>query len=238
MGDVSPSKFIPLAEESELIATLGDLAIQQALRDAKILWDEGFRNMPVAINVSARQIKDGFTKKLVKALHDSGLPSQAVHVEITESCVMPNSEVTREFLAELFRLGIKVALDDFGTGWSNMAMLKTLPLSFLKMDRSFIIGLGKDDKDAAIAKAIIGLAKALGVKVIAEGVETHMQAQQLVYLKADQIQGYYVCKPMSIHEVSSWLNGGYVFQGATTFGAAPRALPGIAQLSILGPESE
>ena len=240
MGDVSPAKFIPLAEESELIATLGNLAIHQALKDAKTLWDEGFRNMPVAINVSARQIKEGFTEKVVKALEDSGLPAQAVHVEITESSVMPNSEVTQKFLAELHRLGIKVALDDFGTGWSNMAMLKTLPLSFLKMDRSFIIGLGKDDKDAAIAKAIIGLAKALGVKVIAEGVETHMQAQQLVYLKADQIQGYYVCKPMSIQDVSLWLHGGYVFQGATSVGPSGSAtpLPSIAQLSIQGPDSQ
>lgn len=214
LGAISPAKFIPLAEESELIATLGDTAISCALRDAKILWDQGFRNMPVAINVSARQIKEGFIEKLIAALHLSGLPPQAVHVEITESSVMPNSDVAQTFLTELSRLGIKVALDDFGTGWSNMAMLKTLPLSYLKMDRSFIIGLGKDLQDAAIAKAIIGLAQALKIEVIAEGVETQMQAQQLLYLEADQIQGYYVCKPMSIADVSKWLHGGCVFQGA------------------------
>jgi diguanylate cyclase (GGDEF)-like protein len=231
LGEISPSRFIPLAEESELIATLGDMAIKAAMRDAKILWDEGFRNMPVAINVSARQIKDGFTEKLVAALEDSGLPASSVHVEITESSVMPNSESTRLFLSELHRLGIKVALDDFGTGWSNMAMLKTLPLSYLKMDRSFIVGLGKDEKDAAIAKAIIGLAKALGVEVIAEGVETQMQAQQLHYLQADQLQGYYICKPMAIADVSAWLNGGYVFQGALA-GSGPQS---IAPLSIHHP---
>lgn len=233
LGEISPSKFIPLAEESDLIATLGDIAIKAALRDAKILWNEGFRNMPVAINVSARQIKDGFTEKLVAALHESELPAAAVHVEITESSVMPNSEATRLFLSELHRLGIKVALDDFGTGWSNMAMLKTLPLSYLKMDRSFIVGLGKDEKDAAIAKAIIGLAKALGVEVIAEGVETQMQAQQLHYLQADQLQGYYICKPMRIEAVSAWLHGGYVFQGAVPPASSkPNA---IAPLSILPP---
>lgn len=232
LGEISPSKFIPLAEESDLIATLGDIAINAALRDAKILWDEGFRNMPVAINVSARQIKDGFAENLVAALHRSGLPPSAVHVEITESSVMPNSEATRLFLSELHRLGIKVALDDFGTGWSNMAMLKTLPLSYLKMDRSFIVGLGKDEKDAAIAKAIIGLAKALGVEVIAEGVETQMQAQQLHYLQADQLQGYYICRPMRIEAVSAWLHGGYVFQGA-----GPAASNAIAPLSIHHPGS-
>ena len=111
-----------------------------------------------------------------------------------------------------------------------MAMLKTLPLSYLKMDRSFIVGLGKDEKDAAIAKAIIGLAKALGVEVIAEGVETQMQAQQLHYLQADQLQGYYVCKPMRIEDVSAWLHGGYVFQGAPT-----PASNAIAPLSIHPP---
>ena len=233
LGDVSPAKFIPLAEESELIETLGQLAIHAALRDAKTLWDQGFRNMPVAVNVSARQIKEGFAEKLIRSLEASGLPPQAVHVEITESSVMPNSDATRVFLSELARLGIKVALDDFGTGWSNMAMLKTLPLSYLKMDRSFIVGLGKDEKDAAIAKAIIGLAKALGVEVIAEGVETHMQAQQLAYLQADQIQGYYVCRPMPIEDVSAWLHAGSVFQGAA---ARPGASP-IAPLAIQGPES-
>jgi diguanylate cyclase (GGDEF)-like protein len=235
LGDVSPAKFIPLAEESELIETLGDLAIRAALRDAKTLWDQGFRNMPVAVNVSARQIKDGFSEKLLAALNESGLPAQAVHVEITESSVMPNSDATQRFLSDLSRLGIKVALDDFGTGWSNMAMLKTLPLSYLKMDRSFIVGLGKDEKDAAIAKAIIGLAKALGVEVIAEGVETHMQAQQLVYLQADQIQGYYVCRPMPIEDVSAWLHAGSVFQGAAQ--AGPARSGSIAPLTIQGPES-
>jgi EAL domain-containing protein (putative c-di-GMP-specific phosphodiesterase class I) len=235
LGDVSPSKFIPLAEESELIATLGDIAINQALVDAKKLYDLGFRNMPVAINVSARQIKDGFTEKLVHALRKSGLPPSAVHVEITESSVMPNSEVTREFLSELSRLGVKVALDDFGTGWSNMAMLKTLPLSYLKMDRSFIVGLGKDEKDAAIAKAVIGLAKAMGIEVIAEGVETHLQAQQLLYLSADQIQGYYVCKPMPIQELVAWLENGCVFQGAKSQDGTLRTL---APLSIEGPRKE
>lgn len=214
LGVISPARFIPLAEESELIATLGDLAIKSALRDAKVLWDEGFRNMPVAINVSARQIKDGFINKLIAALLASGLPASAVHVEITESSAMVASEATTVFLSELSRLGIKLALDDFGTGWSNMSMLKTLPLSYLKMDRSFIVGLGKDEKDAAIAKAVIGLAKALGVEVIAEGVETQMQAQQLIYLQADQLQGYYVCKPMGIKDVSAWLHSGYVFQGS------------------------
>ena len=240
LGPISPAKFIPLAEESELIATLGDTAISCALRDAKILWDQGFRNMPVAINVSARQIKEGFIEKLIAALNMSGLPPQAVHVEITESSVMPNSHVAQTFLTELSRLGIKVALDDFGTGWSNMAMLKTLPLSYLKMDRSFIIGLGKDLQDAAIAKAIIGLAQALKIEVIAEGVETQMQAQQLLYLEADQIQGYYVCKPMSIHDVSNWLHGGCVFQGATQSysNESTHGLPNsIAPLAITFPST-
>lgn len=219
LGTISPTKFIPLAEESDLIASLGSLAIGSALRDARSLWDLGFRNMPVAINVSARQIKDGFAQQIAAALLESGLPSSSVHVEITESSVMPDTQSARDFLAELERLDIKVALDDFGTGWSNMAMLKTLPLSYLKMDRSFVVGLGKDPKDAAIAKAIVSLARALGVEVIAEGVETQMQAQQLGYLQVDQLQGYYVCKPLTIKELAAWLHSGYAFQGSRPAGS-------------------
>lgn len=208
LGVISPSKFIPLAEESDLIGQLGALAIRAALRDAKMLLDAGFLDMPVAINVSARQVKDGFAESLGQALRSSGLPASLLHVEITESSLMPNSEAAKAFLAELGRLGVKVALDDFGTGWSNMAMLKTLPLSYLKMDRSLIGELGRDDKDEAVAKAVVGLAQALGIAVIAEGVETELQVQLLKELRVDQIQGYLACRPLPLDELLSWLQAG------------------------------
>lgn len=230
LGRVSPAKFIPLAEESELITLLGREALTAALRDVKVLWDAGFQNVPVAVNISARQIQPGFLEEIESALAASGLPARMLHAEITESVILPNSGSAAEFLAGLTRLGVSVALDDFGTGWSSLSMLKKLPLSYLKMDRSFVDGLGQDPEDEAIAAAIISMARALDLEVIAEGVETPLQASRLRALGAQQAQGFYMLGAKPIDELLVWLQAGAPLASAAVepplfAPRAPAALP-------------
>ena len=213
MGWVPPSKFIPLAEESGIISIIGLEAMRIAIRDAKKLWDHGFRNMPVAVNVSARQISIGFLDEIKALLNEAQLPPKMLHAEITESLIMPNSSETQSFLEGLSALGIGIALDDFGTGWSSLSILKHLPLNYLKIDRSFVVGLGRDTSDEAITTAIISMAKALDLKVIAEGVETNLQQKRLEALGVDIIQGFIVSKAKSIDDLLLWLNSGCPFDG-------------------------
>lgn len=207
MGMVPPWKFIPLAEESGMMIALGRVVMEKSLDAAKSLHEEGLE-CPVAVNVSAKQILPGFIDDIREMMADRGLPASALHVEITESSILPNSETMMEFLGGLKELGVKVALDDFGTGWSNLSLLKKLPLSYLKMDRSFVIGIGKAREDDALAQSIVGMANALGIKVIAEGVETLDQAQRLRDMGAHDIQGYLTGKPQSLEDLKGWLRAG------------------------------
>ena len=213
MGWVPPSKFIPLAEESGIIGLIGREAMRIAIRDAKALWDLGFRNMPVAVNVSSRQISSQFLCEIQEMLRESGLPPKMLHAEITESLIMPDSDEAASFLNELSSIGIGVALDDFGTGWSSLAILKRLPLNYLKIDKSFVEGLGQDPNDEAITAAIVNMSKALGLQVIAEGVETQLQKKRLEALGADILQGYLVCKAKPLDSIVSWLRDGCPFEG-------------------------
>lgn len=208
LGFVSPAKFIPVAEESELITLLGREALHVALRDCKMLMNHGFEQVPVAVNISSRQIRPGFLEEIEQALLATDLPASMLQAEITESLILPNSDVAGDFLDRLTAMGVQVALDDFGTGWSNLSMLKQLPLSYLKMDRSFVDGLGQDEESEAIAVAIIALAKAMGLEVIAEGIETADQSRRLKQLGVHQAQGFYVQPALPIHELLAWLQAG------------------------------
>lgn len=207
LGAVPPWKFIPLAEDAGLMGELGRLVLEKSLAAAKSLIDDGF-DCPVAVNISAKQIEPGFAAGLRRMIEAAGVPPSAVHVEITESSILPNSETMMDFLGGLKEMGIKVAMDDFGTGWSNLSLLKKLPLSYLKMDRSFVVGIGQAREDDALAKSIVGMAKALGIKVIAEGVETLDQAQRLRDMGADDLQGYLAGKPQPLKDLKEWLRAG------------------------------
>lgn len=207
-GFISPVKFIPLAEESGLIGELGRFALRQSLMDTNELLKLGYE-IPVAVNISAKQLEVGFIEEIKDALDASGLPHKMLHAEITESLILPNSVEAISFFNALERMGIVVSLDDFGTGWSNLATLKQLPLSALKMDRSFVDGLGSNDGDAALAQAVVSMASALGLYVIAEGVETKEQARILMKMGASQAQGYLFAKPMNLTSLIEWMQLNY-----------------------------
>lgn len=198
-GLVSPAKFIPLAESSGLIEILGTWALRLACHQAKLWQEAGATNFYVSVNVSPRQFKkDGFTELVKKALDESGLAYSSLMLEITEGVLMSDPGKASAILSGLRDAGVKIAIDDFGTGYSSLSYLKKLPLSVLKIDKSFVDDIPKCAEDVAIVSAILSLAAGLGLTVVAEGVEVQ---EQLEFLKAKGchlVQGYLTGRPMNI----------------------------------------
>jgi diguanylate cyclase (GGDEF)-like protein/PAS domain S-box-containing protein len=189
-GEVSPARFIPVAEDSGLIIALGDWVLRQTLRQAA-LWREAGLSIPVAVNVSALQFhQPGFAEQVACDLRHCKLPAQLLELEVTESLLLRDADDTLARLKALAALGVRLSIDDFGTGYSNMAYLKRLPLTQLKIDRSFIKDLPGDKQDAGIVTAILQLARALGIEAIAEGVETLEQHQFLKKAGCERFQGF------------------------------------------------
>jgi diguanylate cyclase (GGDEF)-like protein len=208
-GLVFPSDFIPVAEESGLIVPIGEWVLTEALGQAQD-WRTrvpGAEDLFVAINLSARQLlAPDLLHVVAGAIDAAAIPAAAVHLEITESVVMNDVERSVKTLAALRSLGVRLAVDDFGTGYSSLSYLKRLPVNTLKIDRSFIDGLGgQDPHDPSIVHAIISLARALDLDVIAEGVETPAQLTELRHLGAGLAQGYLWSKPLPPEEVTRWL---------------------------------
>ena len=197
LGLVSPVHFIPLAEESGLIAPLSQWVIQEALNQNRRWQELGLPSMRVAVNLSARQFVDeDLLTETLKALHDSGVAPDLLELEITESMMMHNTDKTVQILSELRRLGIRIAIDDFGIGYSSLSHLKQFPVDTIKIDRSFIKDIPGDKADEAITEAIIAMSKSLKIKVVAEGVETLEQLRFLGARGCDEIQGYYFSRPV------------------------------------------
>jgi len=205
MGVISPLQFIPLAEETGLIVGFGHWALEVACRDAMI-WNERGHQIQVSVNLSARQLdRPELAAEVAQVIAAARLDPRLLELEITESGVMRNPAQAAARLQELRDLGVSLAIDDFGTGYSSLSYLRTFPLSTLKIDRSFVMDLPADEDAAALTAGIIGLAHRLRMKVVAEGVET---LEQLGYLRAngcDEIQGYYLSKPISAEEMSRFL---------------------------------
>lgn len=197
LGAVTPDEFIPTAEQSGLILPIGAWVLHEACRQAKA-WSEQLPvAVPVAVNLSVRQFREGDLVRTVNsALAASGLPPYLLELELTESMLMFSTRQRRRTLDELKAIGVSLAVDDFGTGYSSLSYLKTFPLDLLKIDRSFICGLPEDGRDRAIVRAIIVMAHSLDLRVVAEGVETMKQAQMLWELGCDEIQGYYYSRPL------------------------------------------
>lgn len=190
LGEVSPAVFIPAAEHSGLIVALGDWVLRQAVRQAA-LWHAAGHRVPVAINVSALQFQQPqFVEGVAGALAVSGLPPQLLELELTESILVQGADDAMSRLHALATLGVGLAIDDFGTGYSSLAYLKRMPVATLKIDRSFVKGLPEDRTDAGIVSAIVQMAAALGMKVIAEGVETEGQRDFLARVGCDAYQGW------------------------------------------------
>ncbi|MGL4488699.1 MAG: putative bifunctional diguanylate cyclase/phosphodiesterase, partial [Rhizobiaceae bacterium] len=194
-GLISPIEFIPVAEETGLIAPLGDWVLRQACADALHLPN----NTTVAVNLSAAQfLLSDMVASVKSALEDTGLAPHRLELEITESLLMEDREKTALILGELARIGVSVAVDDFGTGYSNLTYLADLPFQKLKIDRSFVNRIEMEGNTGAIISTIVGLSRALGVNTTAEGVENENQAALLREAGCDVGQGYLYGKPLPI----------------------------------------
>jgi diguanylate cyclase (GGDEF)-like protein len=190
LGEVQPGRFIPVAEESGFIVAIGDWVLSQAVRQIA-LWAQGGHSVPVAVNVSALQFQQAhFVDRVASVLAVSGVPPHLLELELTESILLHDAEEALLRLHALSRLGLRLSIDDFGTGYSSLAYLKRFPIGKLKIDRSFIKGLPEDGSDAGIVRAILQVAHALGMKAIAEGVETEAQRAFLQEAGCDEFQGF------------------------------------------------
>ncbi|MFP5240100.1 MAG: putative bifunctional diguanylate cyclase/phosphodiesterase, partial [Acidobacteriota bacterium] len=204
---VSPAEFIPLAEETGLIVPLGEIVLEQACRQARIWADEGYAHLKLAVNLSARQLEQpGLVDTVMAILERTGLPPTSLELEVTESLFLTGFEQAHSRLSALTVMGITVALDDFGTGYSSLSYLKRLPITTLKIDKSFIDGLPSDQEDAAIVNSVVSIAKNLGLEVVAEGVETR---EQLEFLKSldccGGFQGYLFSRPLPARDFAKLL---------------------------------
>jgi len=207
-GPIPPGEFLPVAEETGLIFEIGSQVLGEACRQAQE-WHEQHPKIPskMSVNISVRQLQrpDELVSEVIRALDETGLAPGSLALEITESMLMGDAEHNVDALGKLKALGIGIAVDDFGTGYSNLAYLKRFPVDFLKVDKTFVDGLEASPEDAAIVKAIVDLAAAMGMRTIAEGIETTGQTNRLRALECELGQGYYFSEPLSADEASALL---------------------------------
>jgi diguanylate cyclase (GGDEF)-like protein/PAS domain S-box-containing protein len=208
LGVVPPTRFIPMAEETGLIVAIGDWVLREACRRNKAWQELGLPPIVVSVNVSARQFKErNLVARVASALQESGLQARYLELEVTESLIMQDVELAIVTMQGLRELGVQLSIDDFGTGYSSLSALKSFPVSRLKIDKSFIDGLLADERDRAVASAVISLGKSLNLRVIAEGVEAEAQATLLRSMNCDEMQGYFFSKPVPAHEIERLLSG-------------------------------
>ncbi|MCE5333620.1 MAG: EAL domain-containing protein, partial [Desulfobacteraceae bacterium] len=206
LGLVPPGDFIPLAEETGLIVSIGEWVLCAACVYNKALQNMGYPGKRVAVNISSLQFRpQSLVKTVTKALKVSGLDPSCLELELTESAIMKNMEESSKILHELKAMGLRVAIDDFGTGYSSLAYLKRFPLDILKIDRSFIQNIPEDQDNAAIAAAIIAMAHSINLKVIAEGVETEEQLAFLRKQRCDEVQGYLFSPALPQGEIEAFI---------------------------------
>ena len=204
-GFLAPERFIPLAEDAGLIGPLTRWVLRTALQEQLLLQRSGY-HLDMAVNLSARNLQDMTLAASIQSLLDEiGADASHLTLEITESAVMDNTSDALTILTELDRMGVKLAIDDFGTGYSSLAYLKRLPVDKLKIDKSFVLDMETNDNDAVIVRSTIDLAHNLGLKAIAEGVETQDAWDTLDILGCDCSQGYLMGKPMPLETLFAWL---------------------------------
>lgn len=206
LGWLQPARFIPIAEETGLIDPLGRYVLREACRQNRAWRDQGLPAVPVAVNISAAQLRHAdFLSMVSEIITETGIDPKTLELEITEGTMM---EVTEPFLARidgLKQLGVRLSIDDFGTGYSNLAYLRTFPLDRLKIDQSFIASATHDEGAQSIVRAILGLGESLGLEVVAEGVETAEQAALLDKLGCRKAQGYLYGRPMPADALAAWV---------------------------------
>jgi EAL domain-containing protein (putative c-di-GMP-specific phosphodiesterase class I)/CheY-like chemotaxis protein len=205
-GLVPPVEFIPLAEETGLIVPIGEWVINTVCAQQFAWIQEQVPAVPIALNLSAVQFKESdILATIEEALKKYDLDSSWLELELTETLVMQNPEEAEKTMRSFKKLGLHLSLDDFGTGYSSLAYLKRFPFDTVKIDRAFITDINRNPEDAAIAAAIIGMARSLRMNVVAEGVETEAQLRFLQTLKCNQIQGYFFSRPIPADEFKAML---------------------------------
>jgi diguanylate cyclase (GGDEF)-like protein len=207
LGMIPPAEFISIAEKTGLVVAIGNWIIKSACTQAKAWHDMGFHDFVVAVNLSAYQFRQGdVAHSIAEALWETGLKSSALDLEITESVIMENPEKSVLMLHVLRSMGVSISIDDFGTGYSSLAQLKSLPFQSLKIDQSFVRNLEVDPAyNRTIISTIVSMGKQLGLKIVAEGVETDDQRQFLLDLGCDYAQGYFYSKPMEVGDMTRLL---------------------------------
>ncbi|ARN73049.1 putative bifunctional diguanylate cyclase/phosphodiesterase [Oceanicoccus sagamiensis] len=204
-GLVPPNQFITVAEDTGQIVEIGQWVIETACRQNKQWLDEGLVNVRVAVNVSARQFKEGNLIEVIEsALASTGLKEENLELEMTEGVLMSDPS-TGDTLSELRSKGIAVSLDDFGTGYSSLSYITRFPIDTIKIDRCFVQDITIDSEKAAIVSAVSNLSHGLNFNVVAEGVETETELDVIRQLRCDEVQGYYYCRPMAAQDISEWL---------------------------------
>jgi diguanylate cyclase (GGDEF)-like protein len=208
-GPVSPAQFIPIAEDCGLIVSIGHWVLTEACRQARAWIDAGLPKTSIAVNVSAMEFRGArFLERVFAILDDTGLDPGALELELTESVLMKNATASVSVLNALRTKGVRLAIDDFGTGYSSLSYLRKLPIDALKIDQSFVHQLTAVSDEAAIVTAVIHMGRSLGLRVVAEGVETR---EELAFLRAhdcDEAQGYYFSRPVRPEQFGRLLQGG------------------------------
>lgn len=214
LGDIPPARFIPVAEESNLINTIGGWVLREACRQSRAWMDQGYPPVVMAVNLSAVQLRQSdLAEQVLSALSDTGLDPQWLELEITESAFIRDTDRIIEMLHKLNAIGIKLSVDDFGTGYSSLGYLKRLPFNRIKIDQSFVRELPRNEDDAAIIRAIVGIANSLKKEVIAEGVEQPEQRDFLLQNGCRLMQGFHFGRPMAAEQLALLMGEGKVFPG-------------------------
>ena len=208
-GLLAPSEFVPLAEQSGLIVPLGYWVISRALRDMQSLRERGLEPLHMAVNLSFRQFQDSqLLSTLSRLIIERGVEAQWLEFELTETAVMRRSDLVKQTMDALGRLGVRFSLDDFGTGFSSFVHLNSLPIALLKIDKSFVGGMEGREENRKLVHAMINLAHNLKLEVVAEGVETPEQLALLRDFGCDQVQGYFISKPLPLADLVEYLTFG------------------------------
>lgn len=206
-GLLPPSEFLRAAEESSLIYRIGAWVLEEAVRQAAS-WNYALADrslIEMAVNLSARQLADpGLVRQIADVLGKHGVPPGLLTLEITETALIHDPDTALGILTDLKMLGVKLALDDFGTGYSSLAHLRRFPIDEIKIDRSFIAGVERNAKDSAIVSGCVELAHALGIRVVAEGVETDSQRRALLDMGCDYAQGFHYTQPLTAGQIATW----------------------------------
>lgn len=212
MGLVSPARFIPLAEEINLISPIGEWVVHTACNQNKQWQQHGFTPQRIGVNLCTPVQRPNACKKITAMLAATEMDPKYLDIEITESGLMQNVELSIQTMNELRSLGVNISVDDFGTGYSSLIYLKRFPIDILKIDQNFIRNCTEDPSDAVITSTIISMAHSLNIKVIAEGVETLAQLELLRIFGCDEVQGYIFNRPVNADEFTALLHEEHIFK--------------------------